>query len=175
MDGNGLFLAKNLAPYVYKWKDDTYRLERVSGFPGMLRVPVQGHEFFGCQRTSTQAHVQALPSGIVVGETGGGLSSFRSWLSNGGWQVKRTVHEAWEIISEALELSEQCSIVVDLSSRSAAADLGSGKLAEIAAAGFRAIIDNRPDGEGADQPSFAEIAAAAEENELLGPRRRAHV
>lgn len=32
-------------------------------------------------------------------------------------------------------------------------------LAEIAAAGFRAIICNHPDGEGADQPLFAEIAA----------------
>ncbi len=32
----------------------------------------------------------------------------------------------------------------------------------IAAQGFRAIICNRPDGEGADQPSFKEIAAAAE-------------
>lgn len=31
----------------------------------------------------------------------------------------------------------------------------------IAAQGFRAIICNRPDGEGADQPSFKEIAAAA--------------
>jgi sulfide:quinone oxidoreductase len=34
-------------------------------------------------------------------------------------------------------------------------------LAAVAAAGFRSIIVNRPDGEGADQPSFAEIAAAA--------------
>ncbi len=34
-------------------------------------------------------------------------------------------------------------------------------VAEIAAQGYRAIICNRPDGEGADQPSFAEIAAAA--------------
>lgn len=32
---------------------------------------------------------------------------------------------------------------------------------EIAAAGFRAIICNRPDGEGADQPSFEEVEAAA--------------
>ena len=35
-------------------------------------------------------------------------------------------------------------------------------LPEIAAQGFRAIICNRPDGEGADQPPFAAIAAAAE-------------
>ncbi|ABG30463.1 TIGR01244 family phosphatase [Roseobacter denitrificans] len=34
-------------------------------------------------------------------------------------------------------------------------------MAEIKAAGFRAIICNRPDGEGADQPSFEEIEAAA--------------
>lgn len=34
-------------------------------------------------------------------------------------------------------------------------------MAGIKAAGFRAIICNRPDGEGADQPSFEEIAAAA--------------
>lgn len=34
-------------------------------------------------------------------------------------------------------------------------------ISSIAAAGFRAIICNRPDGEGADQPSFDEISAAA--------------
>ncbi len=34
-------------------------------------------------------------------------------------------------------------------------------IAKIAADGFRAIICNRPDGEGADQPSFEEIEAAA--------------
>ncbi len=34
-------------------------------------------------------------------------------------------------------------------------------VAEIAAKGYRAIICNRPDGEGADQPSFEEIEAAA--------------
>ncbi len=35
------------------------------------------------------------------------------------------------------------------------------EVAAIAAAGFRAIICNRPDGEGADQPTFEEIEAAA--------------
>jgi len=35
-------------------------------------------------------------------------------------------------------------------------------VAGLAAAGFRSIIGNRPDGEGADQPAFAEIRAAAE-------------
>jgi sulfide:quinone oxidoreductase len=34
-------------------------------------------------------------------------------------------------------------------------------VALLAAAGYRAIICNRPDGESADQPAFAEIAAAA--------------
>jgi sulfide:quinone oxidoreductase len=34
-------------------------------------------------------------------------------------------------------------------------------VADIAAAGFKSIICNRPDGEGADQPGFAEIEAAA--------------
>ena len=34
-------------------------------------------------------------------------------------------------------------------------------LPAIRAAGFRVIICNRPDGEGADQPTFAEIEAAA--------------
>lgn len=33
-------------------------------------------------------------------------------------------------------------------------------------AGFRAIICNRPDGEGADQPTYDEIAAAAQNAEL---------
>ena len=35
------------------------------------------------------------------------------------------------------------------------------EVAEIAAAGFRSIICNRPDGEGADQPVFTEIEQAA--------------
>lgn len=37
------------------------------------------------------------------------------------------------------------------------------QLAAVAAAGFRSVINNRPDGEGgAEQPSSADIAAAAE-------------
>lgn len=35
------------------------------------------------------------------------------------------------------------------------------EMAGLKAAGFRSIIDNRPDGEGADQPTFAEIERAA--------------
>ena len=37
-------------------------------------------------------------------------------------------------------------------------------VAEIAAMGFKTIIANRPDGEDAGQPAFAEIAALAEAN-----------
>jgi len=36
-----------------------------------------------------------------------------------------------------------------------------GDIADIKKAGFRAIICNRPDGEGADQPSYAAIEKAA--------------
>ncbi|WP_333714154.1 TIGR01244 family sulfur transferase [Yoonia sp.] len=39
-------------------------------------------------------------------------------------------------------------------------------IAAIKAAGYRAIICNRPDNEGADQPAFAEIAAAARAADL---------
>ena len=35
------------------------------------------------------------------------------------------------------------------------------ELEGVAKAGFKSIICNRPDGEGADQPTFAELAAAA--------------
>lgn len=35
-------------------------------------------------------------------------------------------------------------------------------LPQLAAAGFRSIVCNRPDGEAPDQPAFAEIAAAAQ-------------
>ena len=41
------------------------------------------------------------------------------------------------------------------------------QLAELKAAGFRAIICNRPDGEGSDQPLFAEIKRAADAVESL--------
>lgn len=45
---------------------------------------------------------------------------------------------------------------------SVAPQLGAVALAEVAAAGFRSVINNRPDGEGgAGQPSGADIAAAA--------------
>jgi len=40
-------------------------------------------------------------------------------------------------------------------------------MAEIKKAGFRAIICNRPDGEGADQPSFGEIEKAAKKAGLV--------
>ena len=49
-------------------------------------------------------------------------------------------------VTTALSVSEQI-VVADV--------------AEIVAAGFKSIICNRPDGEGADQPAFAEIEAAA--------------
>lgn len=39
--------------------------------------------------------------------------------------------------------------------------IAAADLAAIAQAGFRAIICNRPDNEGPDQPSFAQIEAAA--------------
>ena len=42
-------------------------------------------------------------------------------------------------------------------------------IAALAAAGFRSIICNRPDGEGADQPVFAEIEAAARAAGLEAP------
>jgi len=44
---------------------------------------------------------------------------------------------------------------------SVAPQITADDVAKAKAAGFRAIICNRPDGEGADQPAFAEIAAAA--------------
>ena len=42
-------------------------------------------------------------------------------------------------------------------------------VAALATAGFKSIICNRPDGEGADQPSFAEIEAAALKAEKVLP------
>lgn len=44
---------------------------------------------------------------------------------------------------------------------SVAAQISTDDIAAIKAAGFRALICNRPDGEGADQPSFEEIDTAA--------------
>src|SRR6056297_3661058 len=38
-----------------------------------------------------------------------------------------------------------------------------GEMAEVAAAGFRSIICNRPDGESPDQPQFAEVSKAADD------------
>ena len=47
-------------------------------------------------------------------------------------------------------------------SLSVAPQITATELAELKLAGYRAIICNRPDGEGADQPLFAEIAYAAQ-------------
>lgn len=44
---------------------------------------------------------------------------------------------------------------------SVAPQISAGDVAEIARAGFRTIICNRPDGEGPDQPAFDRIARAA--------------
>ena len=44
---------------------------------------------------------------------------------------------------------------------SVSGQIAPGDMDDIAAAGFKSIISNRPDGEGADQPSFAEIERAA--------------
>ena len=44
---------------------------------------------------------------------------------------------------------------------SAAPQISADDVTELARQGYRAIICNRPDGEGADQPAFEEIAAAA--------------
>lgn len=44
---------------------------------------------------------------------------------------------------------------------SVAGQIAADDLAAIRDAGFRAIVCNRPDGEAADQPPFADIAAAA--------------
>lgn len=41
-----------------------------------------------------------------------------------------------------------------------------GDVTELAAAGFRSVICNRPDGEGADQPTFDEVEAVAKEHGL---------
>ena len=49
-------------------------------------------------------------------------------------------------VNSALSVSEQIAVA---------------DVTEIVAAGFKSIICNRPDGEGADQPAFAEIEAAA--------------
>ena len=53
---------------------------------------------------------------------------------------------------ETKRLTDQLSVSVQITIE---------EVATAAAAGFRAIIDNRPDGEGPDQPTFAEISAAA--------------
>ncbi|MEY8875368.1 MAG: TIGR01244 family sulfur transferase [Leptothrix sp. (in: b-proteobacteria)] len=45
---------------------------------------------------------------------------------------------------------------------SVVAQIGRDDLAAIAAAGYRSVICNRPDGEGADQPGYAEIEQAAQ-------------
>ena len=44
---------------------------------------------------------------------------------------------------------------------SVSSQIDAGDIAEIVRLGFRSLICNRPDGEEADQPSFAEIEAAA--------------
>jgi sulfide:quinone oxidoreductase len=49
---------------------------------------------------------------------------------------------------------------------SVAAQITPEDVADIAAAGFRSVINNRPDGEAGDQPASALLAAAAEKHGL---------
>ena len=53
--------------------------------------------------------------------------------------------------------TKRITAVLSVSEQITAADV-----AALAEAGFNSIICNRPDGEGADQPVFAEIATAAQ-------------
>ena len=55
---------------------------------------------------------------------------------------------------------------------SVAPQIAPDDVAEIAAAGFNAIVNNRPDGEDAGQPEGAEMRAAAEAAGLAMPRSR---
>lgn len=55
-----------------------------------------------------------------------------------------------------MDLNKKITDSLSVSPQISAADVKA-----IAAAGFRAIVCNRPDGEGADQPTFEEIEAAA--------------
>ncbi|MEX6508432.1 TIGR01244 family sulfur transferase [Jiella sp. M17.18] len=57
-------------------------------------------------------------------------------------------------MSEAKKLTDQLSVQ---------GQVRPDEIPALKAAGFRAIIVNRPDGEGADQPGFAEIARAAKD------------
>ena len=50
---------------------------------------------------------------------------------------------------------------------SVASQIATTDVASLAALGFKSIIDNRPDGEGADQPSFSEIDRVAKASGLV--------
>ena len=58
--------------------------------------------------------------------------------------------------------TKKITTAVSVAEQISAADVG-----EIAAQGFRSIICNRPDGEAGDQPTFAEIEAAAKASGIL--------
>jgi sulfide:quinone oxidoreductase len=47
------------------------------------------------------------------------------------------------------------------SALSVGGQITAAEVSRLAARGFRSVLCNRPDGEGPDQPAFAEIAAAA--------------
>ncbi|HCD54119.1 MAG TPA: TIGR01244 family phosphatase, partial [Halieaceae bacterium] len=57
--------------------------------------------------------------------------------------------------------------IVEVTSRVAVSEqVGLADVPAIAAAGFKVLINNRPDGEAPGQPTSAEFAAAAAENGL---------
>lgn len=66
--------------------------------------------------------------------------------------IKSCFYESTEETVEARRLTPDLSV---------AAQLGPGDLIAAARAGFKAVICNRPEGEGADQPNFSEVEAAA--------------
>jgi hypothetical protein len=93
----GEFVGIDGTPYMVKWTEKTYRLERVSAMAGVLRVPPRVHEEF----RAVSGVENGLPrASIVIGEPGSGMSNFRDWLLHTPttWSACTQLDEALEFI-----------------------------------------------------------------------------
>jgi hypothetical protein len=106
MKKDGLFYWNDEKPFTQTWEDGHgYRLEPVTSLPGTLEIPPFRSEVF---------RQESLPSElIVVGERGGGLSHFLTWLTlpESNWDVMDLGQAAGRLTDGTLLDSEQ--IVVD--------------------------------------------------------------
>ncbi|MDS0861826.1 aminotransferase class V-fold PLP-dependent enzyme [Burkholderia pseudomultivorans] len=159
-------LAARLANAVLALGDVTQNARAAQRIPHTLSLTVTAPGFFpfmlgdGLAVSSTSACNSAAgtPSHVLTAlglDADAAARTVR--ISIGRFTTEQDIDFAVDCFRRAIEQCRSTASNGFAASRQIATD----DLKAIRSAGFRAILCNRPDGESADQPAFAEIAAAA--------------